>query len=89
MLQTGWLAAGHTLSLQERPHPQWTLARVQDILNRRVLDPDVLRALASLPELSPNWRTLFEKRARAGEVEDWTRRLEGDAAMTPPKESQA
>lgn len=89
VLATGWLKAGDTLSLQERPHPQWTLAHVQDILNRRVLDPDVLRALAGLPELSPNWRALFEKRARAGEVEDWTRRLEGDAASPSPKESQA
>ncbi|EHK66188.1 MOSC domain-containing protein [Achromobacter arsenitoxydans] len=89
VLQTGWLAAGDTLSLQERPHPQWPLARVQEILNRRVLDADLLHALADLPELSPNWRALFEKRARAGEVEDWTRRLEGDGAIAPPKESQA
>lgn len=89
VLQTGWLAPGDTLSLQERPHPQWTLARVQDILNRRVLDPAVLHALADLPELSPNWRALFEKRARAGEVEDWTRRLQGDGTTAAPKESQA
>lgn len=89
VLQTGWLSAGDTLTLADRLHPQWTLARVQDILNRRELDPDVLHALAALPELSPNWRALFEKRARAGEVEDWTRRLHGDAAITPPKESQA
>lgn len=89
VLQTGWLAAGDALSLQDRPHPQWTLACVQDILNRRVLDPDVLHALANLPDLSPNWRALFEKRARAGEVEDWTRRLQGDAAVPPSKESQA
>lgn len=89
VLQTGWLAPGDTLTLQERLHPQWPLARVQDILNRRVLEPDVLHALAALLELSPNWRTLFEKRARAGEVEDWTRRLQGDAAIAPPKESQA
>lgn len=88
VLQEGWLITGDTLSLQERPHAQWTLACVQDILNRRVLDPDVLHALANLPELSPNWRALFEKRARAGEVEDWTRRLQGDTAATPSKESQ-
>lgn len=89
VLQEGWLAAGDTLVLQERPHAAWTLARVQDILNRRVLDPEVLHALANLPELSPNWRTLFEKRARAGEVEDWTRRLEGDATPVVSKEPQA
>lgn len=89
VLHSGWLQAGDTLSLQDRPHPQWTLARVQDILNRRVLDPDVLHALANLAELSPNWRTLFEKRARAREVEDWTRRLEGDAPAAPSGESQA
>ena len=84
VLQEGWLCAGDTLALCERPHPQWSLARVQDVLNRRVLDADVLHALAALPELSPNWRALFEKRAEAGQVEDWTRRLEGDAVAVPP-----
>lgn len=84
VLQEGWLCAGDTLALCERPHPQWSLARVQDVLNRRVLDTDVLHALAALPELSPNWRALFEKRAQAGQVEDWTRRLEGDAVAVPP-----
>ena len=84
VLQEGWLCAGDTLALCERPHPQWSLARVQDVLNRRVLDADVLHALAALPELSPNWRALFEKRAQAGQVEDWTRRLEGDAVAVPP-----
>ncbi|HCQ46484.1 MAG TPA: MOSC domain-containing protein [Achromobacter sp.] len=78
VLQEGWLCAGDTLTLSERPHAQWPLARVQDVLNRRVLEADVLHALAALPELSPNWRALFEKRAQAGQVEDWTRRLQGD-----------
>jgi len=86
VLQEGWLSAGDTLALRERPQPQWPLSRVQDILNRRVLDTDVLHALATMPELSPNWRALFEKRAQAGQVEDWTRRLEGDAALSAPKE---
>lgn len=80
VLRQGWLAPGDTLSLQDRPHPQWTLARVQDVLNRRVLDATLLAELAALPELSPNWRALFDKRARLGEIEDWKRRLEGDAA---------
>ncbi|WP_251863851.1 MOSC domain-containing protein [Achromobacter sp. Marseille-Q4962] len=79
VLEPGWLSPGDTLALQARPHPQWTLARVQDILNRRVLDAGILRTLAALPELSPNWRALFEKRARLGEVEDWKPRLEGEA----------
>ncbi|MGV2866137.1 MOSC domain-containing protein [Achromobacter sp. AGC39] len=86
VLQEGWLCAGDTLTLSERPHAQWTLARVQDVLNRRVLDADVLHALAALPELSPNWRALFEKRAQAGQVEDWTRRLQGDAQAPTSQE---
>lgn len=76
----GWLAPGDTLSLRDRLHPQWSLARIQDILNRRVLDLPTLAELAALPALSPNWRALFEKRARLGQVEDWQRRLQGDPA---------
>ena len=56
------------------------LAGIQDILNRRVLDLPTLAELAALPALSPNWRALFEKRARLGQVEDWQRRLQGDPA---------
>lgn len=77
VLQEGRIQVGDTLVLKERPHAEWSLARVQDILNRRILDLDVLQTLAALPALSPSWRTLFEKRARLGEVEDWARRLEG------------
>ncbi|MGW8306776.1 MAG: MOSC domain-containing protein [Achromobacter pulmonis] len=80
VLRAGWLAPGDVLSLRERPHPQWTLVRVQDILNRRVLDVPTLSELAALPTLSPNWRALFEKRARLGQIEDWQPRLQGDAA---------
>lgn len=78
VLEEGMLAAGATLVLAERPRPNWPLARIQDVLNRRLVEGDALAELAEMPELSPGWRTLFAKRREAGLAEDWTRRLQGD-----------
>ncbi|OZI65595.1 MOSC domain-containing protein [Bordetella genomosp. 1] len=78
VLEPGTLHAGAQLERIARPRPGWTLARIQDLLNRRVVDGAALAELADMPELSPNWRALFAKRREAGVAEDWNRRLRGD-----------
>lgn len=77
VLETGWVAPGDTLHLRERPHPDWTLTQVLDVLYRRALDLDALRALVAIEAFPASWRQLFARRLAAGEVEDWRRRLEG------------
>ena len=58
MRRTGQVAPGAALVLQERPHPEWTILRV----NRVSYDLDGgtderdLRALADLPPLAAAWR---------------------------------
>ncbi|MFJ1301409.1 MOSC domain-containing protein [Pseudomonadota bacterium AL_CKDN230030165-1A_HGKHYDSX7] len=78
VLEEGELMPGAALVLTERPRPAWPLARIQDVLNRRLVEGEALAELAEMPELSPGWRTLFAKRRDAGFAEDWTRRLQGD-----------
>lgn len=51
--------------------------RVLDVLYRRTLDVGALEALSRIDALPPSWRQLFERRLKAGAVEDWTKRLDG------------
>lgn len=59
--QTGVLAAGDTLDLLERPHPEWTIARVW-ALNRDGGTPEGLREIAGLPALAEGYRKMFQDR---------------------------
>ena len=76
VLQPGQLAAGDALTLLERPHPQWTLSRVQQVLYAREVDAEAITAVLQLP-LVPSWRALFERRLQRREVESWGARLHG------------
>ncbi|MCI2246410.1 MOSC domain-containing protein [Xanthomonas sp. PPL568] len=78
VLQPGEVAAGDRLALLERPHPQWSLARLVGLLYRREIDPAQLQDVLALP-LVPNWRTLFERRLAQRALEDWDKRLLGQA----------
>ncbi|HYG05091.1 MAG TPA: MOSC domain-containing protein [Stenotrophomonas sp.] len=76
VLVPGRVAAGDFLTLQERPHPQWPLARLAELLYRRGIEPALLVEVLRLP-LVPSWRTLFERRLSNGQVESWDKRLHG------------
>lgn len=76
VLQTGQIGAGDKLVLLVRPHPDWTVARLMEVLYRRCLDPQLLTATLALP-LVPGWRKLVEQRLACQQVEDWQKRLEG------------
>ncbi|MFO3703775.1 MOSC domain-containing protein [Xanthomonas codiaei] len=76
VLQPGVVAAGDTLALQERPHPHWSLSRLQQLLYARVVDEAAIAEVLTLP-LVPSWRTLFERRLQRSQVESWSKRLDG------------
>lgn len=92
VLQAGSIEAGDAIELLARPHPMWSLAKVQRCLFQRVHSAAELEALAELPELSPNWRERFARRRDSGEVEADPRRLLtptelGEARMPAPSPS--
>lgn len=79
VLEPGEVQAGDGLILLERPFPQWTLARLIEVLyHQRHPPPSVLEALLGLP-LVPSWRRIFERRLAQGTIEDWSPRLDGPA----------
>lgn len=79
VLQAGTATAGDLLQLIVRPHPEWTLRRLNVLLFGRVLDPSALEPALQLP-LVPSWRKLVERRLQQSEVEDWSRRIDGPRA---------
>ncbi len=76
VLETGSLQAGDAMYLVARPHPEWSLLRLIDVLYRQPLDVAVLESMQALP-LTPSWRRLVEGRLARRQVEDWTARIEG------------
>lgn len=79
VLEEGVVAAGATLQLVQRNHPDWPLQRLSAVLFDKRVDPHTLRECLALP-LPPNWRRTLERRLEQGQVEDWGPRLEGKPA---------
>lgn len=77
VLEEGWITPGCALILLERPHPAWTLERILKTLYQRTLNRDELEGLLSITVLPDSWRTLFERRLKKGQIEDWNQRLDG------------
>ncbi len=56
VIETGELSAGDELTLESRPCPQWTVTRTNRLFYGLDQDPVAAAELASLPQLSLNWR---------------------------------
>lgn len=76
VLEPGRLQAGDAAVLLERPHADWSVARLAGLVRDRETDPALLDVVLALP-LVDSWRRLFERRRQSGAVEDWTARMRG------------
>ncbi|MNH35007.1 6-N-hydroxylaminopurine resistance protein [compost metagenome] len=76
VLEEGVLAAGMAFELLERPHPQWSVARLSSVLFDKRVDREIIRQCLELP-LVPNWQRTLARRLEQAEVEDWAPRLQG------------
>lgn len=65
VLEEGAVSPGDALELLERPHPDWTIAKVSRAMRRRKQDRTTAAALATVPALSPEWRERLRLAARA------------------------
>ncbi len=62
VLEPGDVEAGATFTLVDRPHPDWSLARANDVMHHRKQDAEAAAALAALPPLAESWRATLSKR---------------------------
>lgn len=77
VLREGEIGSGMAVTLLERPHPDWTIARCNQVMHELKKDRDLAAELASLPELAESWRNVLEKRASTGENRSDRSRLVG------------
>jgi MOSC domain-containing protein YiiM len=75
--QPGEIAAGERLTLLDRPHPEFSVARMLSLIRDRVTDPVQIEPVLRLP-LPPRWLRLFGQRLVSQQVEDWARRMDSD-----------
>lgn len=76
VLEEGYVESGDVLAVVERPHSDWTLSRIQDLMYRDTLNRTALEGLAALEYLSSSWRQLARRRLERHEVEDFSGRVE-------------
>lgn len=76
VIEPGELHAKENATLERRPHPGWTIARVSQLLYHDRLNAPDLAEFVSLPGLPDSWRCLAEARLLSGRTEDWARRIE-------------
>ncbi|MDY0883161.1 MOSC domain-containing protein [Dongia soli] len=75
VLEPGDVAAGDRIELQDRPHGDWPLSRLLDVLYHNKLDAASLQEMARLEPLAESWRKVARRRLDTMEVEDWSRRV--------------
>ncbi len=77
VLQPGSVEAGQALVLRERPHPDWTITRLNAARFGQATDVAQLTELAACQALSENWRAWFRRRLETPAASDDRARLQG------------
>lgn len=77
VLSEGVVAPGAPLTLDDRPHPDWTVARANQLMHIDKSNLSSAATLAALPPLSASWKATLADRIEKGGEPDARRRLEG------------
>lgn len=74
--QTGYIQAQDAIILLFRPYPQWSIARLSQLIDSKNCEAAIMREVLDLP-LPPSWHNLFAQRLKTGMCEDQSKRLFG------------
>ncbi|KAF2193978.1 3-chlorobenzoate-3,4-dioxygenase reductase subunit [Zopfia rhizophila CBS 207.26] len=80
VLRTGVIAPGDTIELLERPHPEWTVARVQYYLYHEKNNMEIMKEMVEIAELARSTKKVLRGRLEKG-VENQVGRLFGDSSL--------
>jgi MOSC domain-containing protein YiiM/ferredoxin-NADP reductase len=72
VLREGWMRVGDEMVLLERPHPKWTIERIQEYLHRDTKNLSKLEELSLIGEFGTECKDAFKRlidNAKAGEKE--------------------
>jgi len=59
VMQTGYVEAGDTYKILERPYPDFPISRVVDLMHEREVNEEAWRQLGSIEALTTRWRMKF------------------------------
>ncbi|KAK3402836.1 pyruvate kinase-like protein [Sordaria brevicollis] len=68
VLRPGYVQAGDEIRLVSRPHPQWTIERIQEYLHRDQENEEMNAELASIEQLGAESRDAFKARVARAEA---------------------
>jgi MOSC domain-containing protein YiiM len=77
VLAEGHVAAGMTLTLENRPHAKWSVAAANQIMHHDKTNYSAATELAALAELSPSWQATLRNRIQRNAEPDAKLRLGG------------
>ncbi|OYD06452.1 MOSC domain-containing protein [Paludifilum halophilum] len=77
VIEEGMVEPGDAIQRLDRPYPQWTIARCNDILHHQENDRRAAADLAACHLLAENWVKALSKRAATGENGDSKPRVIG------------
>jgi len=78
-LKEGEITAGDKFTMEDRPHPEWPLARIMHVLFRDTSNWALLEEMAGLEHLADSARLYAQRRIASRKVEDWQPRVETPA----------
>jgi MOSC domain-containing protein YiiM/ferredoxin-NADP reductase len=78
VLKTGTVRPGDMVTLIERPHPDWTVARLMHYLYNEKDNAERMKEIVQLKELGESIKKLFRRRLENGKIEDMDARMIGD-----------
>ncbi|GAA0437736.1 MOSC domain-containing protein [Lentibacillus halophilus] len=70
VLREGYIQAGDTFQLQERPYPEWTVAACNDVMYNHKRNRELSAKLAAVDVLAPSWQNTLSKRAQGQQSSD-------------------
>lgn len=78
VIKEGAINTSDTIEVTERPHPQWTIGKVQHYLYIETDNKEATEQLSKLEPLGNEVKSVFQRRLEHNEVEDWSGRLSGN-----------
>jgi MOSC domain-containing protein YiiM len=64
VLEPGVVAPDSTMQIEERGHPEWTIATLSDLMYGGKATEDQFRIVSEIPSLSSNWKSSLIRRAK-------------------------
>ncbi|SDZ37322.1 MOSC domain-containing protein YiiM [Evansella caseinilytica] len=77
VIKEGYVKEGQRLQLLERPYPQWTIAKCNEVMHKKKKDLKAVTELASCEYLAQSWRKTLHAIVEKGENPNVEKRVYG------------